>query len=260
MKDFDRDARSQAVSILARVDAPGDNESEAAGDMPAASAEVRSARDRGGQDSVGSTTDEERSRALSMQADESAGPDARRAVLQMADLKRLAAAGLLRQSFSQGRSKAVIVARVKRRVIGRSEEPQLPAPGGAQCGGGERAEPALSEPLVTSPAHGAPIAAAPNVPTTGDFGPARGRAGSKTTRLASTIPPPVASRGLLTENAVATRLSLSSKTLRNWRVKGLGPPFVRLSRRAVRYEAEVVDEWIATRARRSTSDKGRENG
>jgi len=118
----------------------------------------------------------------------------------------------------------------------------------------------LSEPLAASPAHDVPIAAAPNVPTAGDTGPARGRAGSKTTRLASTVPLPVASRMLLTENEVAARLGLSPATLRNWRVKGLGPPFVRLSPRAVRYEAEVVDEWIASRARRSTSDNGRENG
>ena len=49
-------------------DAPGDDEREATGDMPPASAEDRSARNHGGQDSLGSAIDKEPSRALSTQA------------------------------------------------------------------------------------------------------------------------------------------------------------------------------------------------
>ena len=58
---------------------------------------------------------------------------------------------------------------------------------------------------------------------------------------------------LLTEKDVAAMLSLEPATLRNWRVKGEGPPFVRLSRRAIRYSRADVSEWLASRTRRSTS-------
>ncbi len=205
--------------------------------------------------------DRDPSCALVAQVEAPAGAEPPRVVRTGVLLPRPVPHGsFVRQSFSHGRSKTVVVEKIKRRLLPRSEEPRLPAPGGAQCGGGEKAEPALTEPLATSRAHGVPIAPAPNALPSGDAGRARVRAGPETTRLKSKIPLPADSRGLLTEGAVATRLSLSPATLRNWRVKGLGPPFVRLSLRAVRYQAEVVDEWIATLARRSTSDKGRENG
>ena len=163
-------------------------------------------------------------------------------------LKRPVSEGAVR-SFPYGPSKT----KVKRRLLPWSETPHLPTPGGAQCGGGGKTEP-------TSRAPGVPIEAAPTVPTLSEAVRATSRARSKTDLPARAILPPFDSHGLLTETAVATRLSLSPATLRNWRVKGLGPPFVRLSRRAVRYEAAAVDEWIAARARRSTSERGGENG
>ena len=257
MSEIDCDAASRAVSISAQV---SDGRGEAMGGVPQASAEDCGAILCAAHDFSGATTDNDPSRALSTQTDESASAEAPRGSRLILHLKRPVAMGTVRQSFSRGRSKAVLVEKIRRRPAPPSAEPQLPAPGAVHCDGGERAETALSEPLATSPARVVPIAAAQNVPTAGHIGPAKGRAGSKTARLSSTIPPPVASRGLLTENAVAARLGLSPATLRNWRVNGLGPPFVRLSRRAVRYEAEVVDEWIASRARRSTSDKGDNNG
>jgi translation initiation factor IF-2 len=169
-------------------------------------------------------------------------------------------AGVERQSYSHGRSKAVVVEKVKRRFLAPSEWPGFPARSSATDGRGEELQKTLSEPAAKSPLRGGATAAAPNLPPSADAGPARGRAGSKMTLRANAIPLHADSRLLLTESAVATRLSLSPATLRNWPVKGLGPSFVRLSRRAVRYEAEVVDEWIATCSRRSTSDRGRENG
>lgn len=60
---------------------------------------------------------------------------------------------------------------------------------------------------------------------------------------------------LLTEREVAEILSISVKTLRNWRVSGGPLPHVKISR-AVRYEPEAVARLIAQQRRTSTSDKG----
>ena len=64
---------------------------------------------------------------------------------------------------------------------------------------------------------------------------------------------------LLDENAVAARLGLSVRTLRNWRVRGVGPRFIRLSRRAVRYAQADVDAWLAARTVCSTSERERDD-
>jgi len=66
--------------------------------------------------------------------------------------------------------------------------------------------------------------------------------------------PNITAAPLLDERAVSARLGLSVRTLRNWRVKGIGPKFVRLSRRAVRYAPADVDAWIAARTVGSTSE------
>lgn len=47
----------------------------------------------------------------------------------------------------------------------------------------------------------------------------------------------------LTEHEVAARLGLSVATLRAWRLKGKGPPFVRFGR-AVRYLEEDVERFV----------------
>ncbi len=60
---------------------------------------------------------------------------------------------------------------------------------------------------------------------------------------------------LFRECEVATLLSVSVKTLRNWRVTGQGPPFRKLSR-LVRYAAEDLETWTDARRRISTSDRG----
>ena len=59
---------------------------------------------------------------------------------------------------------------------------------------------------------------------------------------------------LLGEHHVADLLCLSVKTLRNWRVSGNGPEFVRLSRRAIRYRRSTVITWIDSQTVSSTSD------
>lgn len=60
---------------------------------------------------------------------------------------------------------------------------------------------------------------------------------------------------LLTETEAAKRLGFSPRTLQAWRFKGCGPRFLRISSRCVRYRESELDEWLASRLRRSTSDQ-----
>ncbi len=50
---------------------------------------------------------------------------------------------------------------------------------------------------------------------------------------------------LLDEKQAAERLGLQRKTLQRWRWRGEGPPFVKLSARAVRYSPEALDAFVA---------------
>jgi hypothetical protein len=57
---------------------------------------------------------------------------------------------------------------------------------------------------------------------------------------------------LIASAAVAERLGLNIGTVANWRLRGIGPPWIRLSRRAVRYRVRDLDAWIARNVRTST--------
>lgn len=50
---------------------------------------------------------------------------------------------------------------------------------------------------------------------------------------------------LLTTKEAAERLGLASGTLENWRVSGIGPRYVKVGSRSIRYEAAALDEWLA---------------
>lgn len=60
-----------------------------------------------------------------------------------------------------------------------------------------------------------------------------------------TSPPPT--DALLLPAEVAARLRVSEKALEHWRRRGLGPRFLRLGARAVRYRKEDVDDYIQQR-------------
>ncbi len=60
----------------------------------------------------------------------------------------------------------------------------------------------------------------------------------------------------LIEQEVAPILRVSIRTLQKWRVNGKGPPFIRVSARAIRYRRSDLDGWIERRLRKSTSDTG----
>ena len=57
----------------------------------------------------------------------------------------------------------------------------------------------------------------------------------------------------LTEREVAALLKVSQRTLQGWRGTGLGPPFVKIGGRLVRYIEEEVQEWAARNRFSSTS-------
>lgn len=61
---------------------------------------------------------------------------------------------------------------------------------------------------------------------------------------------------LLNETEAGRRLGFSVRTLQGWRIRGGGPPFLKMSRRAVRYRASDLEAWIRSRVRTSTSDQG----
>lgn len=52
---------------------------------------------------------------------------------------------------------------------------------------------------------------------------------------------------LLSQRQVAARLGLSTRTIEGWRARGVGPPFLRLSARAVRYRAMDLEQWLDQR-------------
>ena len=60
---------------------------------------------------------------------------------------------------------------------------------------------------------------------------------------------------LITEHEAAEPLTLSIKTLRNWRLSGYGPPHLKIGR-LVRYRQSDLIAWLKTCERASTSDRG----
>jgi predicted site-specific integrase-resolvase len=59
---------------------------------------------------------------------------------------------------------------------------------------------------------------------------------------------------LLTEAEAADALGLKPRTLQEWRRRGDGVPFVRVSSRCVRYDLREIERYIAARTCTSTSD------
>jgi len=62
---------------------------------------------------------------------------------------------------------------------------------------------------------------------------------------------------LLTTFEVGRITKNSVRTLESWRLKGGGPPFVRISRRSVRYRRSDLEQWIEDRVVTSTSEEPR---
>lgn len=52
------------------------------------------------------------------------------------------------------------------------------------------------------------------------------------------------SQELLSANQVASFLGIPQKTLADWRYKHMGPAFVRIGGRLIRYKKSALVEWI----------------
>lgn len=72
-----------------------------------------------------------------------------------------------------------------------------------------------------------------------------------------TNPSTTTSRLLLTESEAARAIGFTARFLQARRLTGDGPPFVRISARAVRYRPEDLDGWARSLTRTSTSDTGK---
>ena len=59
---------------------------------------------------------------------------------------------------------------------------------------------------------------------------------------------------LINEAEAALYLTISPRTLQAWRCRGVGPVFVKVGR-AVRYDREVLDAFIAERTHNEKSSK-----
>jgi hypothetical protein len=53
---------------------------------------------------------------------------------------------------------------------------------------------------------------------------------------------------LLRTDEAAHRLQLTTRTLELWRRRGVGPRYIRLNGRVIRYRVEDLNAWLARRA------------
>ncbi len=59
---------------------------------------------------------------------------------------------------------------------------------------------------------------------------------------------------LLDTKTTANKLGVSPQTLEGWRVRGGGPPFVKVSHRCVRYRDRDLEQWVDDRVVTSTTE------
>lgn len=71
---------------------------------------------------------------------------------------------------------------------------------------------------------------------------------------APTVSPAADPLALLDTSAVARILGLSERTIEGMRVRGGGPPFVKVSGRRVRYRRSDLEVWMQERVRFNTSE------
>ena len=60
---------------------------------------------------------------------------------------------------------------------------------------------------------------------------------------------------LLTEKQAASILCYSQRALQNWRLRGGGPQYVKVSARSIRYRRCDLREWTNSRLRNNTSER-----
>ena len=73
-------------------------------------------------------------------------------------------------------------------------------------------------------------------------------------RSRGTYPDFLELNALITESEAADFLGFSVRALQNWRIRGGGPRFVRISSRTVRYRRRDLIEWTEQHLVSSTSE------
>ena len=61
---------------------------------------------------------------------------------------------------------------------------------------------------------------------------------------------------LIPESEAADFLDVTPRALQDWRQRGTGPPYVKISARCVKYTRFRMKRWYDARLRSSTSDPG----
>jgi predicted DNA-binding transcriptional regulator AlpA len=56
-------------------------------------------------------------------------------------------------------------------------------------------------------------------------------------------------RQYLTSDEAADYFGISSATLRNWRARGDGPPYIKVNPRVIRYQLLELEAWMDTKPR-----------
>jgi len=64
---------------------------------------------------------------------------------------------------------------------------------------------------------------------------------------------------LIGEHEAADYIGHSVRSLQNWRVRGGGPKFVKISSRSIRYRFSDLNEWIESKLVSSTSEVVNDN-
>ena len=59
---------------------------------------------------------------------------------------------------------------------------------------------------------------------------------------------------LLTPQEVAKALNMKTSSMATWRVKGIGPKFLKCGK-SIRYRPEDVDSWLANQERNNTAQR-----
>ena len=60
--------------------------------------------------------------------------------------------------------------------------------------------------------------------------------------------------GAMTTAEAARYLEMSEATLKRWRSQGIGPDFIRLGMRKIRYRQDDLDRWLNGKAGLDTQD------
>jgi len=77
---------------------------------------------------------------------------------------------------------------------------------------------------------------------------------TKTAATAVSQSDPVDADLLINETRAAELLNVNPRTLQQWRLRGTGPKFVRISSRCVRYRYRDLMRWAEDLLRSSTSE------